>query len=78
VGIDRHHACRLADDGDAGRHTGSLEKSRHSLRAETAKLLVKGEGEIERLAEFAGTGMNSGAMASAMARNPFISTAPRP
>ena len=57
MGVDRHHACRLADNGDAGRHPRSLEKGRHSLRPETAKLLVKGEGEIERLAELAGTGL---------------------
>ena len=57
VGVDRRHARRLADDGDAGRHAGSLEKGWHSFRPETAKLLVKGEGEIERLAEFTGAGM---------------------
>ena len=57
MGVDRHHARRLTNDGDARRHTGGLEKGRHSLRPETAKLLVKGKGEIERLAELAGTGL---------------------
>ena len=40
-----------------GLHAGSLEKGRHSLSPKTAKLLVKGEGEIERLAELTGTGL---------------------
>ena len=78
MGADRRHFSGLADDGDPWSRPAGSQKGRHALGAETADFLIKGEGKIKRFAQESARAWNSGACASAIARKPFMSTAPRP